>query len=146
MQGLYETVVFEYVLEEPKPESVEEFAPPKPPFTERELEMLAQTVWGEARGCTPDEQRLVVWTVFQRVDADRWGNSIEAVITAPWQFVGFYENHPIYPEKLELVREEAMRWWNGEQPPLLYPFATSLPYFYFDGDGRNNWFREVWRP
>ncbi|MFV0519755.1 MAG: hypothetical protein ACK5LY_05710, partial [Lachnospirales bacterium] len=33
------------------------------PFTLNEVEMLAKTVWGEARGCTKDEQRLVVWTV-----------------------------------------------------------------------------------
>lgn len=115
------------------------------PFTESDIEMLAKTVWGEARGCSPDEWRLVVWTVLQRVDAIKYGDTIEAVITAPRQFVGYRPGHPIDPYIYELVTAELMKWVQGEEPPTHEIFAPTLPYFYFDGDGTNNWFREAWR-
>ena len=120
----------------------------EPAFTNREIEMLAQTVWGEARGLSPDEQRLVAWTVFQRVDAThKWGDNLEDVITQPVQFVGYSENHPVCPVIYALVYEELIKWYNGYDPPTLYPFATSVPYFFFDSDPStspvpHNWFRE----
>jgi hypothetical protein len=37
------------------------------------------------------------------------------------------------------------RWQSGESPPTLAPYATAAPYYFFDGDGRHNWYREGWR-
>jgi hypothetical protein len=120
--------------------------PAPPMFTEDEVELLAKTVWGEARGLSIDEQRLVIWTVLQRVDDDnRWGDTIEAVITAPRQFNGYRERNPVTPEIHALVVQELTDWHNGENPPTHELFAPNAPYFFFDGDGTNNWFREVWR-
>ncbi|MDR2044880.1 MAG: cell wall hydrolase [Clostridium sp.] len=118
---------------------------PQLPYTESDVIMLAQTVWGEARGCAPEEQRLVVWTILQRVDADEWGDTIEAVITARGQFAGYDKGFPIEPEIYALCAEEAAKWANGEAPPILAPYATAAPYYFFDGDGRHNWYREGWR-
>jgi len=114
----------------------------KAPCSERELDMLAKTVWGEARGCSPDEQRLVVWTVFQRVDDGEWGDTIEDVITNPGQFTGYDEQNPIDPDIYTLCSEEAKKWRQGEPAPLFAPYATIRPYLYFDGDGTSNWFRK----
>jgi len=52
-------------------------------FTQQEVHMLAQTVWGEARGTSSEEQKLVVWTILQRVDSDQnaWPSTIAGVIT-----------------------------------------------------------------
>ena len=108
--------------------------------------MMARTVWGEARGCTPDEWRLVIWTALQRVDDSRWGDTIEDVLTARYQFIGYRAGNPIDPDIYAVCVEEMLKWWSGEDPPTHEAYAPSAPYFFFDGDGRNNWFREVWRP
>ena len=122
----------------------------EPRYTEDELKMLAKTVWGEARGCTPDEWRLVIWTVFQRVDSEssdfRSQNSIEAVLTYPLAFTGYRVSNPVDPDILALVTEEAHAWQSGLEPPMLEPYATMLPYLFFDGDGSHNWYRSEWRP
>jgi hypothetical protein len=120
---------------------------PEPPYACADVIMLARTVWGEARGCTPDEWRLVVWTVLQRVDRpDKYGDTIEAVVTAPRQFVGYRTSHPVCPDIRDVVITELMAWAQGAEPPTHPRYAPTAPYFYFDGDGRNNWFRKEWRP
>ena len=55
--------------------------------TEYEINMLAKTVWGEARGCNKLEQSAVVWCILNRVDDGQ--GSIAQVITAPDQFHGY---------------------------------------------------------
>jgi len=126
--------------------------PIEPAYNESDVELISRTVWGEARGLSPAEQRLVVWTIFQRVDYPyKWGDTIAAVITQPWQFVGYSPHHPICPGIVELVREELTKWLRGEYPPLLYPFALTVPYFFFDSDPHSspvphNFFREEYRP
>lgn len=121
---------------------------PSPPFTHEDAAMLAKTVWGEARGCALEEQRLVVWTALQRVDAGgefRNYNTIAAVITKPRAFVGYDENHPIDEAIYALCLEELTNWWHGAEPPTHEIYAPTAPYYFFDGDGVNNWFREEWR-
>lgn len=119
-----------------------------PPYTERELEMITKTVWGEARGCATDEQRLVVWTIFQQVDADgdfAKYSTVAGIITKPYNFGGYCESNPLDPDIYAMVCEEAAKWANGEEPPTLEPYAPTLPYLFFDGDGEHNWFRAEWR-
>jgi hypothetical protein len=121
--------------------------PPTPeptPPPDPELDMLAQLIYGEARGCPPDEQALVLWTVFQRVDDGRFGADIEAIVTARRQFQGYDPAHPILPEILELCAAEREKWRAGEVPPMLAPYATATPYLFFRGDGLHNWFRAEW--
>jgi hypothetical protein len=115
---------------------------PEPPFTDDDIEMLAKMVFGEARGCTPEEQSLVVWTVLQRVDAPDWQNTIREVVTARRQFVGYRESHPVDPDIYALCAAELAYWREGGEPPTHEIYAPSTPYYFFDGDGRNNWFRE----
>jgi hypothetical protein len=117
----------------------------EPTYTEHEIVMLAQMVWGEARGCTADEQRLVVWTAFQRVDADGFGGTVEAVLTAYGAFAGYRDSNPVDDDIRALCAEEAAKWARGEEPPTMEPYAPTKPYHYFDGDGRHNWFREGWK-
>ncbi len=117
------------------------------PLTSSDVTLLAKTVWGEARGCTPEEQRLVVWTVLQRVDADgafAQYDTIEAVITAPGQFVGYNENHPVDPNIYNLCLEALSDWQSGSEPPTHEIYAPTAPYYFFDGDGRHKWVREEW--
>jgi hypothetical protein len=105
------------------------------------MEMLAKTVWGEARGLPPDEQRLVVWTVFQRVDAEDWGDTVTAAITAPGQFY-YKKSFPVNEDIYALCVEETEKWQRGEEPPTHEIYAPTAPYRSFNGDGKHNWFRE----
>lgn len=117
------------------------------PLTSSDVTMLARMVWGEARGCAPEEQRLVVWTVLQRVDAGgvfAQYDTIEAAVTAPGQFVGYNENHPVDTDIYNLCLEALADWQSGAEPPTHEIYAPTAPYYFFDGDGRHNWFREEW--
>ena len=122
----------------------------EPRYSDREIDILAKMVWGEARGCAPDEQRLVVWTVFQRVEDDRFPDTIEAVITAKGQFYGYKTKHPVDPDIRDLCVTEFDKWMDGAEPPTLKPYAPTAPYLYFTGrrcsDGLlHNFFREAWK-
>jgi len=118
---------------------------PPAPLPAADIRMLARVVWGEARGCSPDEQRLVCWTVFQRVDAGGWyGSTIKEVVTKRAQFNGYRSKNPVESDIYDLCAEEAQKWIDGESPPTLAPYAPTAPYYFFDGDGVSNWFREVW--
>ncbi|MCX4355384.1 MAG: hypothetical protein OSJ43_04065 [Oscillospiraceae bacterium] len=117
------------------------------PLTSSDVTLLAKMVWGEARGCAPEEQRLVVWTVLQRVDAGgvfAQYDTIEAAVTAPGQFVGYDENHPVDTDIYNLCLEVLADWQDGAEPPTHEIYAPTAPYYFFDGDGRHNWFREEW--
>lgn len=119
--------------------------PPEPPYSENEVTMLAQTVYGEAGICSVEEQRLVIWTVLQRVDdTDDWGDTITEVITARSQFYGYHPGNPVKPDIYALCVEELAAWMEGAEPPTHEVYAPTAPYFYFEGDGRHNWYREVW--
>ena len=109
-------------------------------YSEADVVMLARVVWTEARSCSREEQALVVWTALQRVDSGRFGASIEDVITAPYQFA-YSETAPVDEAIYALCHRELELWALGEPPPTLYPYANTLPYYYFEGDGSHNWFR-----
>lgn len=117
-------------------------------YTETEITMLAQTVWREAGACEPSEQRLIVWTAFQRVDSNNHDfndmNTITAVLTAEEQFA--YDPYaPVYDDILHLCQEEAEKWADGMPPPTMKPYAPTVPYLFYTGDGYHNWFREEWQ-
>lgn len=102
--------------------------------------MVAQTMWGEARGCSTDEQKLVAWCICNRADA--WDQSIEQVVTANGQFHGYDPINPIEDSVLEAAEEVLQAWSRNETSMVLHPYATTSEYKYFYGDGQHNWFRE----
>lgn len=117
------------------------------PLTNSDVTLLAKMVWGEARGCAPEEQRLVVWTVLQRVDAGgvfAQYDTIEATITAPGQFVGYDDGNPVDADIYNLCLEVLSEWQTGAEPLTHEIYAPTVPYYFFDGDGQHNWFREEW--
>ncbi len=117
---------------------------PEPRYSDKDIEMLAKTVYGEAGICAEDEQRLVVWTVLQRVDAGGYGDTISDVITAKNQFVGYRPDNPVEPYIYILCEDELEAWERGTEPPTHEIYAPTTPYYFFDGDGRHNWYREEW--
>ena len=42
-------------------------------FTNEEIDHIAKTVWGEARGLSETHQSAVVWTILNRIDDGRFG-------------------------------------------------------------------------
>ena len=121
------------VKQEPTAEEV-----PEPDLNEAEVERLAKLVWGEARGCSVTEQAAVIWTVLNRVDSEDpvFPDTIEAVVTQPWQFIGYDANHPVEQDKVELARDVLTRWPTGGEGRVL-----PKEYVFFHGDGIHNHFR-----
>lgn len=109
-------------------------------YSSYEVTLLCQTVYGEARGCSREEQMLVVWCVCNRVDSS--GASIEQVVTAPRQFHGYSPEHPVTDEIRSVVLEVLDAWSRGQEALVYEPYATTSEYLYFSGDGVHNWFRE----
>ncbi|HEY4136503.1 MAG TPA: cell wall hydrolase [Alphaproteobacteria bacterium] len=71
-------------------------------FTPRDRDVLARTVYGEARGERWLGKAAVAWSVLNRVAIDLrgdgrpdwWGEGIAAVCLAPWQYSAWNENDP----------------------------------------------------
>ena len=118
-------------------------APPPVPsrWTEDDVVTLSRMVWGEGRGVSRNEQKLIVWTVLNRLDNGRYGSSIRAVVTARGQFVGYRSGHPVTDAIRSMVVDVLDAWDRGEVALVYPPFARYSNYLYFNGDGRHNWFR-----
>lgn len=110
--------------------------------SDREMRMLCQVVWGEARGCSREEQMLVVWCICNRVDAT--GASFEEVITAPYQFHGYSGEHPVTRDIYSTVKEVLVAYSKGQAALIWEPFSTDSDYLYFSGRDGHNYFRKEW--
>jgi hypothetical protein len=140
--------------EKPEPE----YRPPLPTMSPTEaptsasaedITALAQMVWGEARGLPQDEQRLCIWTVFNRIDAG-FGETAYDVITAPGQFIGYDAEHPVEDEIYGLCEEELAKWLSGGEAPVVALYCEGTDYKFFEAertaDGRlHNFFRADWQ-
>lgn len=104
--------------------------------------VLAQMVWGEARGCSTVEQAAVVWCALNRVDAG-YGDLI-SVVTEPMQFVGYDPDNPIDPDILLLVEDVLDRRWLEDTNSGEVGRVLPADYLWFHGDGVNNYFRNAY--
>lgn len=117
-------------------------ASPYPGWTEEEVEMLAKTVWAEARGVkSKAQQAAVVWCVLNRVDAGGYGETIAEVVSAPYQFA-YDPESPVTGEFLILAENVLLRW--GAEKAGEEDVGRTLPadYLFFEGDGVENHFRK----
>ena len=110
-------------------------------FTEADVIALAQMLYGEARGCTVDNQMKCVWCVLNRVDDARFPDSIIGVVSAPGQFHGYSPNFPVWDNLYTVALDVLTRWSMEKQGADV---ARELPdtYCWFTGDGETNHFRE----
>ena len=107
-----------------------------------EVNALARTVWGEARGVSSKaEQAAVIWCILNRVDAG-YGDSIIEVITAPGQFAGYSSSYPITDEFAELAEDVLIRWYREKDGETNVGRTLPSDYYYFNGSGGRNWFRQ----
>lgn len=110
------------------------------PWTEDDLELLAQTVYAEADICrTTREKAAVVWCVLNRLDAGRYGDSIREVVTAPNQFA-WTEDRPVIPEYIELAEDVLRRWRDEKAGQEDVGRVLPAEYLFFEGDGWENYF------
>lgn len=70
------------------------------PVTERDRDILARTLWGEARGESLAGQIAVAWTIRNRVNDGKakswWGEGYAGVCQTPYQFSCWNKNDPNY--------------------------------------------------
>lgn len=108
-----------------------------------EAEVLAKTVYGEARGCSTTEQAAVIWCVLNRVDDECafWPDDIIGAATQPEQFHGYYAGHPVTQEHYALALDVIDRWQREKNGEADVGRVLPLEYLYFHGDGEHNHFR-----
>ena len=110
-------------------------------FTEADVIALAQMLYGEARGCTVDNQMKCVWCVLNRVDDARFPDSIIGVVSAPGQFHGYSPDFPVWDNLYAVALDVLTRWSMEKQGADV---ARELPdtYCWFTGFNGSNHFRE----
>ena len=111
-------------------------------YAPEDAEILAKTVWGEARGCSSTQQAAVVWCILNRVDSSLFPNTIQKVVTQPYQFSGYSVGNPVDPAILNLVNDVLSRW--SIERSCIAEVGRVLPesYLYFAGNGMENRFTE----
>lgn len=112
------------------------------PCTEEEVELLAKMLYGEARGCCKAEQAACVWVVLNRVEDERWPDSISEVIRQPNQFTGYHDGNPVWPELLALAEDVVLRWAAEKDGEERVGRTIPADYYFWHGDGNRNWFRQ----
>ena len=115
-------------------------APIMPPYEPdpAEVTALAQTLYGECRGCSELQQRAVCWCVFNRVDSPEFPDTVLGVVGQKNQFFGYKTTFPVTDELYQLAYDCMVDWHNGDNRVL------EPEFLYFTGDGRINIFRTGW--
>lgn len=106
---------------------------------EAEVLALAQTLYGECRGCSELQQRAVCWCIFNRVDDSRFPDTVVGVIIQKGQFFGYSASNPVWDSLYDVAYSCLVDWHNGENRVL------EPEYLYFYGDGSRNHFTTSWQ-
>ncbi len=112
-------------------------------FTEDDVAEVAKMLWGEARGCTRDNQIKCAWVVCNRVDDERFPDTIQGVLEQPNQFHGYSESFPVTDELYSIAFDVLTRWSYEKQGIPVRRELTSS-FLWFTGNGQENIFREVY--
>ena len=112
-------------------------------FTEEDVAAVAKMLWGEARGCTRDNQIKCAWVVVNRVDDERFPDTIQGVLEQPHQFHGYDPSYPVTDELYSVAFDVLTRWSYEKQG---IPVRRELPssFLWFTGNGQENIFREAY--
>lgn len=161
MSKLFPALLLSFVLltscsVRPEPETIEPSEPPVveiatpeptpvvPLWSEEEVYVLAKMVWGEARGVPSDtEKAACVWCALNRVDQGH--GSIIAVVTAPYQFIGYDADNPIDDEIKALCEDVLTRWYAEKDVETDTGRVLPSDYLWFSGDGKHNYFRNAYK-
>lgn len=117
-------------------------------YTEKDVELIAKTVYGEALVTNSKmEMAAVVWCILNRVDTNGYacGESIEHVVTFPKQFHGYRPENPVTEDIRLLVIDVLDRWQAEKLGDKQVGRVLPKEYIYFIGDGRHNRFTKEWQ-
>lgn len=112
--------------------------------TQSDAEIMAKCMWGECRGMETVEQAAVAWCILNRVDSDKYPNTITDVITQPSQFTGYLKSNPVDPELLLLAEDVISRWEREQSGETDVGRVLPREYLYFFGHGGHNHFGTTW--
>lgn len=112
-------------------------------FTEADVTALAQMLYGEARGCTVDNQMKCVWCALNRVDDARFPDSIIGVVSQSGQFYGYSPYFPVWDE-LRAVALDVLTRWSMEKQGVAVTRELDKNAVFFTGNGSENVFRGVY--
>lgn len=107
---------------------------------DRNVCLLAQTLWGESRGMSDYENSLVAWCICNRVDSSAFPDSIEAVIKQVGQFHGYNAKHPIDQRLYDIAKDVLIRWQMEKQ--CIGSVGRTLPenmLFFYGLNGHNKY-------
>ena len=77
--------------------------------SDADIDVLARTMWGEARGDGRAGMEAVAWVVMNRVaNPGWWGHDIQSVCQAPWQFSCWNINDPNHAKLLAVRAPDPM--------------------------------------
>lgn len=120
-------------------EATPEPTPAEPEVDAYAAELIGRTIWGEARGIKSTAERAAVaWCILNRVDA--WGQTIEQVVTEPYQFQGYREWGECPQEHIDLAADVLARWNAEKEGAAEVGRVLPADYLYFMGDGAHNHF------
>lgn len=114
-----------------------------PIFTDDDVDAVAKMLWGEARGCTLLNQQQAVWCVCNRVDDERFPDTVSGVVSQTNQFYGYDPSYPVTDELCAVAFDVLIRWSAEKQGKAV---ERELPcgVCYFTGNGSENVFREAY--
>lgn len=102
-------------------------------------ELIGRTIWGEAGGIKNTAERAAVaWCILNRVDA--WDQTIEQVVTKPYQFQGYRARGECPQEHIDLAADVLARWAAEKGGASEVGRVLPADYFFFMGDGKHNHF------
>ena len=126
----------------PTPEPMSSPEAATPPWTYEEVEMLAKTIWAEARGVpSTARQAAVAWCALNRLDVGTFGDTLAEVLSKPYQFA--YDPASLVTDEFLALADDVLHRWYLEQNGV-EDVGRTLPedYLFFEGDGLENHFRK----
>ena len=110
---------------------------------ENEIIMISKVIYREAGGISDFSHRAAVaWCILNRVDSEKYGNSIEEVITSPYQFA-WIENTPVEEDNYNIAKDVVTRWIFEKKGVEEVGRVLPSDYYFFIGDGQYNYFKQT---
>ena len=112
-----------------------------------DINALARMLYGEARGVkSTTEQAACAWVVLNRVDDERWPDSVIEVLSQPYQFGGYKTSFPVEDWARELAADVYDRWTDERETGQDAGRVIPEDYYFWRGsrDG-HNYFRKEFK-
>ena len=107
-----------------------------------EATMIAKVMWGEARACSLSQRASIGWCILNRVDDNRFPNSVYSVIVQPNQFY-YSSSFPCTDENYQLACDVLTRW-QMEKDGIAVERELPQGYYWYNGNGKVNIFRTAY--